>query len=74
MQPYNFKFVSVLLVAAAAYFLNTLLPKLDFFIFDIAYRSTTVISLFGGVVYLLKLVPDINDIINNILKKLKLVP
>lgn len=70
LQPYNFKYLLLIILTALIYLINTLLPTLDFFILDIAYRSTIVVILFVAPLYFFKIAPDINDLINNVLKRL----
>lgn len=73
LQPYNLKFLMLILIASGVYWGSTFLPTLDFFVFDIAYRSSIVVLSFLVPVYFLKISFDINGIIDTILRKLKIM-
>lgn len=64
-QPFNYRYFMVMLVAAAAYYAGTLLPKMDWFVFDIAIRSAIV----GGVYLLLSFAFGISKDFNQFVKK-----
>ncbi len=64
-QPFNYRYFMVILVAAAAYYAGTLLPKMDWFVFDIAIRSAIV----GGVYLLLSFAFGISKDFNQFVKK-----
>ncbi|NOU62180.1 lipopolysaccharide biosynthesis protein [Marinifilum caeruleilacunae] len=64
-QPFNYRYLLVVLISALAYYLGTLLPKIDWFVFDIAIRSALV----GGVYVLLMFVCKISTEFNQFVKK-----
>jgi O-antigen/teichoic acid export membrane protein len=64
-QPFNYRYLLVVLISVLAYYLGTLLPKLDWFVFDIAIRSALV----GGVYVLLMFVCKISTEFNQFVKK-----
>lgn len=59
----------ILLIALGTYFLNTFLPVLDNYIFDIFYRSIIITILFCAPIYFLRLSEDINDFVNALWKR-----
>ena len=72
LQPFNFKFIVVGAIGAAAYWLTSILPPLSNFIMDIIVRSAILTLLFSLPVYLLKISPDLNAGSKKILKSLGL--
>ncbi len=64
-QPFNYRYLMVILVAVTAYYAGTLLPKMDWFVFDIAIRSSIV----GGVYLLLSFAFKISSDFNQFVKK-----
>ncbi len=73
LQPYNFRFICVLLIGATAYFLAFAIPVQFHFIFDILIRSTVFTLLFLIPVYFFKISTDLNKAANSYLKKLKII-
>lgn len=72
LQPYNIRFVYVILIGALAYFIASRIPVFSNFIIDILLRSTVMASLFCLPVYFLKISGDINAKADEFLKVLKL--
>ena len=60
LQPFNLKFVYILLIAGAAYFVSWTIPPFGNYIVDIIIRSSLITSLFGLPIYFLKISDDIN--------------
>jgi O-antigen/teichoic acid export membrane protein len=60
LQPFNLKFVYILLIAGAVYFISWMIPPFGNYIVDIIIRSSLIIVLFGLPVYYLKISDDIN--------------
>ncbi|MFZ2410792.1 MAG: polysaccharide biosynthesis C-terminal domain-containing protein [Candidatus Methanoperedens sp.] len=73
LQPYNFRFIYVILIAAAAYFFAFAIPVQFHFIFDILIRSTVFTLLFLIPVYFFKISTDLNKAADSYLKKLKII-
>jgi O-antigen/teichoic acid export membrane protein len=72
LQPYNIRFLYVILIGAAAYIAASKIPAFSNFIIDILIRSTILTLLFCVPVYFLKISEDINDKVDEILNFLKL--
>ena len=66
MQPYNIKFLLVLLIAGISYFVGYIIPKFDNFIVDIIIRSISISLVFVGITLILKLSDDFNLLFNKI--------
>ncbi len=58
LQPFDKKNLSVLLVIAALFFGFRLVPHLENYYADILFRSIAISLLYGGLIYLLKVVPE----------------
>lgn len=70
-QPFSGKYLVLLLLSISVYFISTLMPTFSNFIIDIIARSCLIFILFAIPVYTLKISPDINDKVIEILKLLK---
>ncbi|OQX73198.1 MAG: hypothetical protein B6D61_12795 [Bacteroidetes bacterium 4484_249] len=66
-QPFNFKYILLLLIALITYFLSRIIPVFPNFILDIFIRSTAIFIIFSIPVYAFRISEDINDKINKIL-------
>jgi O-antigen/teichoic acid export membrane protein len=64
-QPFNYRYFLVIIISLLAYYAGTLLPKLDWFVFDIAIRSLIV----GGVYLILSFVFRISKDFNEFVKR-----
>jgi O-antigen/teichoic acid export membrane protein len=64
-QPFNYRYIMVVVVSVVAYYAGTLLPKIDWFVFDIAIRSAIV----GAVYLLLSFAFEISKDFNQLVKK-----
>jgi len=69
LQPYNYKFIIVLLISAIVLIINYYIPKQSFFIVDIILRSSIVSIVYLFLSYFLNISEDINKQINIMLKK-----
>lgn len=69
MQPYNLQTLAALAVLGVTVATGLLLPALETGWIDALYRTAIVSVLFGSAVYLLKLVPDANELVNKLLKR-----
>lgn len=71
-QPINVKYLGTFVIGLAAYALSTIIPTLNYFIYDIFVRSVVFSLVFGIVVLLSKISPDINIMFNKGLKFVRL--
>lgn len=73
MQPFNYKFLLVVVVAIIAYISGYFLPRFEWFIVDILVRSSLVASVYLLLTYLLPISKDYKmyakQIISKIIKK-----
>ncbi|MCD6201270.1 MAG: oligosaccharide flippase family protein [Bacteroidales bacterium] len=72
LQPYNFRFILVLLIAIISYFLGKMIPVCSNFIVDILIRSSVILILFSSLLLILKVSPEINNLFISILRLLKI--
>ena len=70
LQPYKIQFIYLLIIAGIAYFVGSVLPELNNYILDILYRSFILTLVFALPVYFFGISSDVNDVINNSMKKL----
>jgi len=61
LQPFNYKYIILLLIGIFTYFISTLLPVSEYYIIDIAYRSVIITAVYGGLAYFLHISEDINN-------------
>ncbi len=73
LQPYNLRFVSVLLIGSVAYFSASALPVWFNFVVDLMVRSSLFSLLFLLPVYFLRVSKDLNKAADNFLKQLKII-
>ncbi|MBL4560552.1 MAG: polysaccharide biosynthesis C-terminal domain-containing protein [Labilibaculum sp.] len=64
-QPFNFKYLLVIVISLTAYYFGYLLPKMDWYVIDIALRSCLV----GGVYVILSYALHISTDFNLFVKK-----
>ena len=69
MQPYNFKFVSVGLIAVASYYAGYFLPQQTNYLMDIAIRSIVTGLLFSVLIYLFNISEELSLAANNLAKR-----
>jgi len=70
MQPYSFNHFKVLIIGLISYFTSFYLPEIDFFLFDITYRSVIFSILFIGSIYFLKISDEFNSQVLKYLNKI----
>ncbi len=70
LQPFNFNFIKVILIAAISLTVGLLLPYLHNFYLDVVYRSVIVGLIYIGFIRYFKISPDINEFIDQIFNKL----
>jgi len=58
-QPYNYKFLLIIAIAALAYGAGLLIPVMDNFVFDIIVRSVVISVVFGSLILLFKISDEI---------------
>jgi len=68
LQPYNLKFVYVLIIGILTYLLVRFLPELSNFYLNIVWISGITTVIFMAPVLIFKISPDINELYNKILK------
>ncbi|MGB4291709.1 MAG: lipopolysaccharide biosynthesis protein [Bacteroidales bacterium] len=72
LQPYNIKFLYVILIGVISYIISAVIPEMKNLIADILLRSSVVTLLFFIPVYLLKISEDITARTNDVLRFLKI--
>ncbi len=70
MQPLSWRFPAVIIIALTVYFLANQVPSTGQSILDIIIRSAIVTLLFGGLIIGFRISPDINDAIQDFLRKI----
>ncbi len=68
MNPYNGKFVVLILITAICIFICFQIPQMKNLILDIFIRSTLMILLFGSLTYFLNVSEDINSTLTHLIK------
>ena len=69
LQPFNHKYIYILLVSILIILLNSIIPVNSNFIFDIVIRSSIVSIVYLGAIYFLKISEDVNKIIDSLIKR-----
>lgn len=69
MQPYNYKFLLLIVISVIAYLAGYILPEAGNFIIDIIYRSLMLLFVFTILLLLLNISDDVNSIFRGIIKK-----
>lgn len=67
MEPYNYKFLLVLIIGIIAYLIGYSIPNFDHYIVDILIRSSIVTIIFVSLILLFKISEDIGQMVNKIL-------
>lgn len=70
MQPFSKGTLKVLLITVAVVGINFALPKVDYVLVDIAYRSAIITIVFGSLVLLSNASPDGNELVKRGLKSI----
>jgi len=73
LQPYNIRFIYILLIGLIAYLAASRLPVLSNFILDIMVRSSILAIVFCVPIYYFKISVDINQKADEILRKFNLI-
>jgi O-antigen/teichoic acid export membrane protein len=71
-QPFNYKFLLLILISMVSYYLSTFIPPLSNYILDIVVRSAVIFLLFALPTYFFNISSDINERFNSLLTQLKL--
>ena len=71
MQPFTSKHMVVIVVSAVCYLLGHYLWKMPELYLDIFVRSSVVALIFGSLIYLFKVSPDINEKVDDTFQKIK---
>jgi O-antigen/teichoic acid export membrane protein len=69
-QPFNYKFILLIIISLSAYAVSLLIPQLPNYIIDIIVRSAVISIVFLIPVYFLKISDDINRKINETISSL----
>ena len=67
-QPFSYKHLEIIVLAAATWYLSTLLPVMPHFVIDLAVRSLFISVVFLVPVYFLKISEDINNKIQQVFR------
>lgn len=73
LQPYNLRFIAVILIGAVAYLVAFSLPLKLYFVVDLLIRSTIFSLLFLLPVYFFRISGDLNKYADDILVKFKII-
>ena len=71
IQPFSFSIIIAILIVTTTYFMAYCLPKLGSPHWDIVYRSLITLIFFTSLTYFSKISLDVNQLLKNILNKLK---
>lgn len=71
LQPFNFTFIKVILIALVVLSIGIYLPYLNNFFADVFLRSGLMAFTYIGLIFSFKISPDINEVILQILNKVK---
>lgn len=63
LQPFNYKYLLVILIAIGAYYIGYLLPKQNWFVIDIIFRSALSGAIYLIFSYWFKISPDFNSFV-----------
>ncbi|HWS00248.1 MAG TPA: polysaccharide biosynthesis C-terminal domain-containing protein [Prolixibacteraceae bacterium] len=72
LQPYNIRFIYIILIGAVAYFLSHAIPENFHYIIDLVIRSTVFSLIFLLSVYFFRISPDLNKVADDFMKKVKI--
>ena len=72
IQPYGFKHLLTLLVAAICIGINSLIPEQPQLLWDIILRSAIITLVYVGLNYFLKISEEMNNAINKTFEKLRI--
>jgi O-antigen/teichoic acid export membrane protein len=67
LQPFTWAFSKVLGIGSAAWVASMLLPTFDSVILDMIVRSSLMTAVFGGLVWGLRISPEVNELVKKIL-------
>lgn len=71
LQPYNFKFTLIILLASVLFFLHMIIPVQAHYILDIIVRSSIIGVVFAAAAYYLKISEEYNIIVRSLVNTLK---
>jgi O-antigen/teichoic acid export membrane protein len=69
MQPFSLNNVRILVIGGLTLMINNFIPELPNFIIDLLIRSSVMAVIYIGSIYLLRLSPEMNGIIESTIKK-----
>ena len=70
LQPFDLKTIKLVIVVVVVWFTTKLVPAATFPLADIAIRSLIITSLYSGIIYFWKIVPELEPVLINYLKKI----
>ncbi|MFW5877564.1 MAG: lipopolysaccharide biosynthesis protein [bacterium] len=71
MQPYNYKFLLLLIISLVSYLTAYFLPELENFVTDIIIRSMIVLFSFGILILIFNISEDVNNIYRDIISRFR---
>lgn len=69
LQPYNMRFLLIILVGGVSWFLSSLLPVFSNYLIDILIRSTLILAVFISLTLVLAISEDVNSLYKVLLGK-----
>jgi O-antigen/teichoic acid export membrane protein len=73
LQPYNFRFIKVVLIGGIAYFIAYTIPGKFHFVVDLLLRSSAFSLMFLLPVYFFKISVDLNKYADNVMRKFNII-
>lgn len=70
MHPFTVNTIKALVVGIVVLGINFLLPTLEFFVWDLLFRSSIITALYGSSMLLWKVSPDINGMVNVVYQRI----
>lgn len=71
LQPFSLSFIKVLVIGALTWVVSYALPPLGGVLLDMVVRSSLMTAVFGGLVFVLKVSPDVNRLVTSGWHRLK---
>lgn len=68
MQPFRWSYFALIVIGLISYYVGSLIPDFDWYIYTIVVQSTVFTVIFIGLLYLLKFSSDINQTIDNAIR------
>jgi O-antigen/teichoic acid export membrane protein len=71
MQPYNYKFLVLILIATVSYLAGNFIPEIENYFLDIPIRSLVVLIVFSVLILAFRVSADVNSVYETMKTKLK---